>query len=154
MSRKKKKKIDTAKQAAGFDINPFANLNIPKEKLKEDKKEIIPQKNEKYSDLSADEAQYMKDAGIDPDSGIIFDQTPNMRKPLRIHHTRRKRKGKTVTIVSGFIEIDEEHLINLLNEIKTKLGTGGIFRDNTLEIQGDQRERLKTFFEKKEYRVK
>ena len=49
------------------------------------------------------------------------------------------RGGKTMTVVRGFQSHPKE-LEDLLTILKKKCGTGGSVGDNTLEIQGDQRQ--------------
>ncbi len=53
----------------------------------------------------------------------------------------KRASGKKVTVlrnVTGDIQ-------GLLKTLKKHCGAGGIVRDDTLEIQGDQRERIETF---------
>ena len=68
----------------------------------------------------------------------IADLPPN-QQDLRIQATRAGRKGKTVTIISGF-QHKPETLSKLLKQLKSKCGAGGTIKDNTLEIQGDRKQ--------------
>lgn len=56
------------------------------------------------------------------------------------------RGGKIVTVMTGFPR-HEEYVSNLTKELKKKCGVGGTFAISTeeamIEIQGDQRDRLK-----------
>ena len=56
------------------------------------------------------------------------------------------RGGKIVTVMSGFPR-NEEFVSNLTKELKKKCGVGGTFaisaEEAMIEIQGDQRDRLK-----------
>lgn len=65
---------------------------------------------------------------------------PKERQRLRVRMERTGRKGKTVTIVTGFVgtEADLKELAKLL---KTKLCTGGNAKDEEIVIQGDMRAR-------------
>lgn len=68
-------------------------------------------------------------------------ELPPNQQDLRIQASRKGRKGKTVTVISGF-QTKPETLTNLLKQLKTQCGTGGAVKDNTLEIQGDHTQKL------------
>ena len=65
-----------------------------------------------------------------PDDGVV-----------RIMRDRRGRGGKTATTISG-LPGSEADLDALLRVLKQFCGAGGSRQGRTLEIQGDQRERL------------
>ena len=60
-------------------------------------------------------------------------------QPLRVQ--RESRRGKTVTMISGF-SARESDLAPLLKELKTKFATGGNLSAATIELQGDHRDKL------------
>ena len=60
---------------------------------------------------------------------------------IRVQREVKGRKGKTVTIVSGF-QINATELKNLAAELKRHCGTGGSVKDGVIIIQGDHREAL------------
>jgi len=62
---------------------------------------------------------------------------------IRIQASRSGRKGKTVTVITGF-ECSPDKLAQLLKQLKNLCGSGGTLKENTLEIQGDQRQKLLT----------
>jgi translation initiation factor 1 len=64
------------------------------------------------------------------------DLPPDQQK-LKIQVTRKGRKGKTVTIITGF-QSSEATLKALLKTLKTSCGAGGAVKDMTLEVQGDR----------------
>ena len=66
---------------------------------------------------------------------------PPEKQDLRIQATRSGRKGKTVTIITGF-QHQPETLTKLLKKLKSQCGSGGTVRDDTLEIQGDHKQKL------------
>ncbi|WP_354624943.1 stress response translation initiation inhibitor YciH [Psychromonas sp. MME2] len=72
---------------------------------------------------------------------------------IRIHRETKGRKGKGVMLIKG-LSLDEKALKLLAKEIKTRTGTGGSVKDFVIEIQGDQRDLVKTLLEKKGYQVK
>lgn len=67
------------------------------------------------------------------------------------------RGGKIVTILSGLPK-NEPFLSELTKELKTKCGTGGTFKSldsmAEIEIQGDQREKIKKILETKGIKFK
>jgi len=54
---------------------------------------------------------------------------------IRIQREVKGRKGKTVTVISGFQLADEE-LKNLATLLKRRCGTGGSVKDGVIIIQG------------------
>ena len=66
---------------------------------------------------------------------------------------RKKRKGKVVTLVTGFVG-NEEDLKTLGREIKIKCGTGGSVSDGEILIQGDFAEKVIGFLVIEGYKVK
>ena len=56
---------------------------------------------------------------------------------------RAQRGGKTVTVVSFHGQPTPEALREWLRDAKARLGTGGAVEDDTVILQGDQREKLK-----------
>jgi translation initiation factor 1 len=70
----------------------------------------------------------------------VPDLPPN-QQDLRIQATRSGKKGKTVTVITGF-QHKPESLSQLLKKLKSQCGSGGTVKDNTLEIQGDHKQKL------------
>jgi translation initiation factor 1 len=64
-----------------------------------------------------------------------------------------KRKGKATTIIEGYEGMDEDFKI-LAKEIKTKLSVGGTFKDNSIIIQGDYRDKIMEILKGKGFKVK
>ncbi len=64
-----------------------------------------------------------------------------------------KRKGKATTIIEGY-EGDIEDFKILAKEIKTKLSVGGTFKDESIIIQGDYRDKIMTILKDKGFKVK
>lgn len=57
------------------------------------------------------------------------------------------RKGKGVTLVKGLaMTLDE--LKQLAKKLKAQCGTGGSVKDGHIEIQGDNRQKVKDFLDK------
>lgn len=66
---------------------------------------------------------------------------PSNQQNLRVQASRAGRKGKTVTIITGF-QAKPETLTALLKQLKTQCGTGGTVKENTIEIQGDHKQKI------------
>jgi translation initiation factor 1 len=66
---------------------------------------------------------------------------------------KKGRGGKSVTVVAG-LPRNRAFLAGLAAELKRACGTGGTTADGAVEIQGEQRERLRPLLAAKGYRVK
>ncbi len=66
---------------------------------------------------------------------------------------KKGRSGKTVTVVAGLPQ-NTAVLAGLAAELKRACGTGGTAASESVEIQGDQRERLRPLLVARGFRVK
>lgn len=64
-----------------------------------------------------------------------------------------KRNGKPTTIIEGYNGNDEDFKV-LAKEIKTKLSVGGSFKDYTIIIQGNYRDKIMELLKNKGFNVK
>jgi translation initiation factor 1 len=80
------------------------------------------------------------------------DLPPNQQN-LRVQASRAGRKGKTVTIITGF-QSSPDSLSALLKQLKAQCGTGGTLKDQTLEIQGDHKQKILEILVKLGYKAK
>lgn len=64
-----------------------------------------------------------------------------------------KRKGKPTTIIEGYTGTDEDFKI-LAKELKTKLSVGGSFKEDSIIIQGDYRDKIMIILKEKGFKVK
>ena len=76
-----------------------------------------------------------------------------MAEIVRMRIEKQVRGGKTVTVVDGFTRSLGD-LEELARKLKSSCGTGGTFRWGVVEVQGDQRERIRPILEKEGFRVK
>lgn len=102
-------------------------------------------------------------------SGLVYSTNPDYQHPgsedeesatlppqqqdLRVSLDKRHRKGKEVTLITGFVG-GEEDLKDLGKEIKNKMGVGGSAKNGELLIQGDLRDEIVTLLKDKGYKVK
>ncbi len=66
---------------------------------------------------------------------------PIEQQKLRVKVEKAGRKGKTVTLVTGFIGTDDD-LKLLAKQLKTRLSTGGSSKCGEIVIQGDVKQRV------------
>ena len=77
----------------------------------------------------------------------------NKPKKLKIHRERKGKKGKTVTIISGFRSQNISQIGKLLKELKVYCGTGGSLNEQGIQLQGDIQNKVKIFLLKKGYDI-
>ncbi|MEI8204680.1 MAG: translation initiation factor [Bacteroidota bacterium] len=75
------------------------------------------------------------------------------QQDLRVMIDRKKRAGKSVTLVCGFVGKTDD-LEALGKQLKTKCGCGGSVKDNEILIQGEFKEKIYTLLVEMGYRVK
>lgn len=66
---------------------------------------------------------------------------PPRQQQVRVGLERKGRGGKTVSLVTGVTAAPAE-LEKLCKLLKNRLGTGGAVKEQVIEIQGDQREKI------------
>ena len=81
------------------------------------------------------------------------DTLPPERQHLIISLDKKQRKGKKVTLITGFAG-KEDDLKELGKILKTRLGVGGTVKDGKILIQGDFRERVIEMLKMEGYQVK
>mgnify|MGYP002038891614 FL=1 len=79
--------------------------------------------------------------GAEPKIKVSVSEKLGRGERLEVRREKSGRGGKTVTTVRGFpSHISQDDFSRILKGLKSRLGTGGGWRDNQMEIQGDQRE--------------
>jgi translation initiation factor 1 len=102
-------------------------------------------------------------------SGIVYSTNPNMnlineeedliitlapqQQNLIVLLDKKARAGKAVTLIKGFIGIEED-IQNLGKTLKTKCGVGGSVKNNEIIIQGDFRTKISQLLIELGYKVK
>jgi translation initiation factor 1 len=64
-----------------------------------------------------------------------------------------KRKGKPITIIDGYTGATSDFKL-LAKELKQKLSVGGSYKDDTIIIQGDYRDKIIEMLTSKGFKVK
>ena len=99
--------------------------------------------------------------------GIVYSTNPNFRlpsdegdtsgasvadkaQPLKVQFDKRNRRGKVVTLISGFIGPERE-LEALARVLKLKCGVGGSVKDGEIVLQGDFRQKALDILHKEGY---
>lgn len=72
---------------------------------------------------------------------------------LRVAIDKKKRAGKTVTVIEGFVG-NEDDLNTLGKELKTKCGVGGSVKEGIIMIQGDYKLKAAEWLKHWGYKVK
>jgi translation initiation factor 1 len=114
-----------------YSTNPALNQTIQQQLKQQTKQQAKPQP-----------ALHSTSKPAEPDDGIV-----------RIHRETKGRGGKGVSIVTG-LKINETQLKELAKKLKQHCGTGGTVKNHTIEIQGDQREKIKSVLESFGHKVK
>ena len=65
----------------------------------------------------------------------------------------RGRKGAGVTLISG-LPLSDADLVRLAKSLKSRCGVGGTVRNGVIELQGDQRSKVRTLLEAEGHTVK
>jgi translation initiation factor 1 len=93
------------------------------------------------------------DFQYDKEDHVDHQTLPNNQQNLKVWLDRKQRKGKVVTLITGFIGTDDD-LKALGKLLKTKCGVGGTAKDGEILIQGDFANKVVSILEQESYKVK
>jgi translation initiation factor 1 len=72
---------------------------------------------------------------------------------VRVMRDRKRRGGKTVTVITG-VPASSEAIQALAQQLKKLCGSGGTVKDGVIEIQGDHCEKVQAKLSELGYKVK
>ncbi|HAN77880.1 MAG TPA: translation initiation factor [Bacteroidales bacterium] len=101
--------------------------------------------------------------------GVVFSTDPNFsyeqentdssetlpasKQNLKVSLDKRNRKGKAVTLVTGFVGTEDD-LKELGKLLKTKCGVGGTVKEMEIMVQGDFRDKILQILVENGYKAK
>ena len=86
-------------------------------------------------------------------SSLVRDEPVPVRITAKLRMEKKGRGGKTVTVVYG-LPRNTAFLRDLTQELKRAWGTGGAAVEDGVELQGEMRDRIRDFLQKKGWTVK
>lgn len=104
---------------------------------------------------SKQEQVVYREFGVDNSAAVerAVPELPPQQQNLRVQASRAGRKGKTVTVITGF-QVKPETLATLLKQLKAQCGAGGTVKENEIEIQGEHKQKLVEILSGMGYKVK
>lgn len=96
---------------------------------------------------------YSTDKGRIKTSEPSAPQEPSGYGIVRLHRESKGRGGKGVTLVKG-LSLNDSDLKSLAKNLKQLCGTGGTVKNGIIEIQGEQREKIRDWLQQQGFQVK
>lgn len=84
---------------------------------------------------------YSTDPEPPPEKPAPAPAKPPRQQTAVVSRDRKRRRGKTVTVIAG-LQHNPDTLRELLKTLQKAVGAGGTVKDGEIEIQGDHRERV------------
>lgn len=81
------------------------------------------------------------------------DTLPPQQQDLRVQIDRKQRKGKEVTLITGFVGAEDD-LKDLGKVLKQKCGVGGSVKNGEIIIQGNVIQKALDYLHKNGYKAK
>lgn len=93
------------------------------------------------------------DFEFEDDDNLEEETLPNEEQLLYVSIDRKKRKGKEVTLIEGFVGTEED-LKDLAKQLKSACGVGGTAKDGEILIQGNFRDKIIEMLKNLKYKTK
>ena len=77
----------------------------------------------------------------------------NQLKKIKIYKEKKGKRGKTITVISGFGSQNTSQISKLLKKLKVYCGTGGSLNEQGIQLQGDMQDKVKFFLRKEGYGI-
>jgi len=90
---------------------------------------------------------------FEDDEDIDNETLPNNQQKLKVQIDRKQRKGKEVTLVTGYVGSDED-IKELGKLLKSKCGGGGAVKNGEIMIQGNHFQKVFDLLIADDYKVK
>lgn len=87
------------------------------------------------------------------DDNPVQETLPPQQQKLKVLLDKKARKGKSVTLVKGFVGTEQD-MNELAKTLKQKCAVGGSAKDQEIIIQGDFRKRIQEVLVAMDYNVK
>jgi len=84
---------------------------------------------------------FSTDPEPEPERKTAAKSPPPRQQQVRVALERKGRGGKSVSLITGVTAAPAE-LDKLCKLLKNRLGTGGAVKEQVIEIQGDQRDKI------------
>jgi len=108
---------------------------------------MAKKKKDKYIVYSTN-SEYSQEEEFEEEKTLLPEE-----QELKVWIDRKQRKGKAVTLVTGFVGTEDD-LKELGKELKSKCGVGGSTKQGEIIIQGEVREKVLELLKKMGYQAK
>lgn len=119
--------------------------------LEEQRKQIMAKKNKKERVNVVYSTN--QDFNYDLEDNESLDTLAPEDQMLKVMIDKKQRKGKAVTLISGFVGTEED-LKDLAKTLKMSCGVGGAAKDGEIMIQGEFRDKIMTILNNMGFKTK
>ena len=96
----------------------------------------------------------LRSEGLPEGAANALSSAIRRKQRIVLRREKSKRRGKTVIIISRLpTHLSQPEIESISREVRKALGCGGSVQGREIEIQGDQAERVRCYFEELGYQV-